>query len=219
MSLIKLKGISKSYGQKPYLTKALDNINLNVEQGEMLSIIGKSGSGKSTLLNIIGGLDKADNGRYLFNGTEIDYTDQRNLISFRRNYIGYVMQSFALINEFTVYDNVALPLKYSDKKDIDVRVKSILKRLGIMNKAHNYAFQLSGGEAQRVAIARALIKSPKLLLADEPTGALDEKNGENIMSILDSLNINDGQTIIIVTHDNDISKRCSRIVELSDGRL
>jgi putative ABC transport system ATP-binding protein len=190
-----------------------------VEDGEMVAIMGKSGSGKSTLLNIIGGLDTFDQGEYYYKGKKTVFKNQEQMARFRRNKIGFIMQNFALIEHKTVFDNVALPLRYNrlSRKTIENRVRQELSNMGLQDKAKRYPYQLSGGECQRVAIARALINEPELILADEPTGALDSNTEEEIMNILQDFNRR-GKTIIIVTHDHNIATMCNRIINILDGK-
>jgi len=199
--LIELNNIYKNYGQGDNLVRALRGISLQVEDGEMVAIMGKSGSGKSTLLNIIGGLDTFDQGEYYYKGKKTVFKNQEQMARFRRNKIGFIMQNFALIEHKTVFDNVALPLRYNrlSRKTIENRVRQELSNMGLQDKAKRYPYQLSGGECQRVAIARALINEPELILADEPTGALDSNTEEEIMNILQDFNRR-GKTIIIVCY-------------------
>ncbi|HQA07789.1 MAG: ABC transporter ATP-binding protein [Syntrophomonadaceae bacterium] len=217
--LIELNNIYKNYGQGDNLVRALRGISLQVEDGEMVAIMGKSGSGKSTLLNIIGGLDTFDQGEYYYKGKKTVFKNQEQMARFRRNKIGFIMQNFALIEHKTVFDNVALPLRYNrlSRKTIENRVRQELSNMGLQDKAKRYPYQLSGGECQRVAIARALINEPELILADEPTGALDSNTEEEIMNILQDFNRR-GKTIIIVTHDHNIATMCNRIINILDGK-
>jgi putative ABC transport system ATP-binding protein len=220
MSFIEVKNIVKIYGRGDSNTVALDDVSININAGQMVAIVGKSGSGKSTLLNILGGLINFNKGQYFFNDAEINGNKERELIKFRRDNISFVVQDFALINDMTVYDNIALPLEYKrfSKKEIKTKVFDVLEKLDIKDKAYRYANEISGGQAQRVAIARAIVKEPKLILADEPTGALDQKTGESVINILKELN-KKGITIIIVTHDLSIAERCDKIIYLQDGKV
>lgn len=220
MSFIEVKNIVKIYGRGDSNTVALDDVSININAGQMVAIVGKSGSGKSTLLNILGGLINFNKGQYFFNDAEINGNKERELIKFRRDNISFVVQDFALINDMTVYDNIALPLEYKrfSKKEIKTKVFDVLEKLDIKGKAYRYANEISGGQAQRVAIARAIVKEPKLILADEPTGALDQKTGESVINILKELN-KKGITIIIVTHDLSIAERCDKIIYLQDGKV
>ncbi|MDO4504012.1 MAG: ABC transporter ATP-binding protein [Clostridia bacterium] len=220
MGFIKLKDIQKKFGFGENEVIALNKINLEVEKGELLAITGKSGCGKSTLLNILGGLCNPTSGEYLFNNDNISKYSQNKLAKFRNDNIGFVVQNFALINDMTVFDNVMLPLKYTykripNKKEV---VESLLVKLGIENKAKMMPSKLSGGQCQRVSIARALACNPEVLLADEPTGSLDEETGKNILNIFKELN-KSGMTVIMVTHDLDIASLCSRKIEMKDGKI
>ncbi|WP_394920650.1 ABC transporter ATP-binding protein [uncultured Robinsoniella sp.] len=213
-----LKGISKNFGKGKLRHNVLSEINLSIKQSEMVAIMGKSGSGKSTLLNILGGLIIADEGEYLYCGEIMDFTKIKRIIDFRRENIGFIVQYFALINDYNVFQNVALPLNYTKckRKDKKTKVKEVLKALEIEDKACAYPDELSGGQQQRVAIARAIVKNPQIILADEPTGALDEKTGDNVLDILKELN-REGKTIVIATHDNKIANICDRTIVLQDG--
>ncbi len=220
MSLIELKNICRFYGKDDAQTKAINNVSLSINSGEMVAIMGTSGSGKSTLLNIIGCLDEKTSGEYYFNGKSIDEYKRNDLAALRNSAFGFVVQYFALIDSYSVYENVEIPLVYnktrvSNKKEI---IKSTLSKLGIEHKIHKHPNELSGGQCQRVAIARAIVNNPTVILADEPTGALDKTTGEDVMNILKDLN-QDGKTIIIVTHDINVANRCERIISLSDGTI
>ena len=220
MSFIKLENICKKFGSGENEVIALNKINLEVKKGELLAITGKSGCGKSTLLNILGGLCNPTSGEYLFNNDNISKYSQNKWAKFRNDNIGFVVQNFALINDMTVFDNVMLPLKYTykripNKKEV---VESLLVKLGIENKAKMTPSKLSGGQCQRVSIARALACNPEVLLADEPTGSLDEETGKNILNIFKELN-KSGMTVIMVTHDLDIASLCSRKIEMKDGEI
>ncbi|GAB6085813.1 ABC transporter ATP-binding protein [Alkaliphilus crotonatoxidans] len=218
MTIIRLNEINKHYGKDQAKIYALKNISLSIEAGEMIAIVGKSGSGKSTLLNIIGGLDIPNSGQYLFEGKEISGLKPNALAEFRRQNIGFIVQHFALIDDMTIFDNVALPLRYNRLSSTKIKevVKEILEKMEISDKMNLYPPQLSGGQCQRVAIARALACNPVVLLADEPTGALDEKTSLHILEIFKKLN-EQGITIIIATHDKDIANSCKKIIQLNDG--
>ncbi|MBO4866771.1 MAG: ABC transporter ATP-binding protein [Ruminococcus sp.] len=218
--MISLKNISVSYGKKEARTDALKNIDLTINKGEFITISGKSGCGKTTLLNVLGGIITPDSGSYLFQGEDVNKFADNKLARFRNRCIGFVVQHFALINDRTVYENITLPLKYR-KKDASVtgeKIDSVLNELGILSKKNKYPFQLSGGEKQRVAIARCIISNTEVILADEPTGALDEETGHKIMAILKQLN-EKGKTIIMVTHDVELSKSGSRRIIMKDGKI
>lgn len=218
MNLITLKNISKTYGSKGTIT-ALEKFNCTIRQGEFVAIMGKSGSGKSTVLNIISGIDAMQSGEYQFDGQDMSKIRGDQMTGFRRDNIGFVLQHFALIPDYTVYDNIALSLrlKRENEKKIREKVTAIVEELDITSTINKYPNELSGGEAQRVAIARAIIHKPKLILADEPTGALDEESGKKIMGIFKQLHSN-GNTIIMVTHDRKIAKMCERIIYIKDGK-
>lgn len=217
---IKLKDVHKIFGKKEAKVEALRGVSLSIFDGEMVAIMGKSGSGKSTLLNILGGMMSMNEGEYFYDGNAVNTMNQRKLTAFRRDEIGFVVQYFALADDLNVFKNVALPLKYQgySRKKIRKMVMETLKELGIDEKAKAYPSELSGGQQQRVAIARAVVKKPQLILADEPTGALDEATGEEVQNILRRLN-EKGNTVIIVTHDANVAKNCDRIIYLKDGRV
>ncbi|AQM59008.1 MULTISPECIES: ABC transporter ATP-binding protein [Clostridium] len=220
MSFIELKNIIKKYGKDDSTVIALNGLDLFIDNGDMVAIIGKSGSGKSTLLNILGGLIKFDEGEYIFNNKKINGNKEKELVKFRRENISFIVQDFALINNMTVFDNVALPLEYQkiSRKEIKKRVLEVLEQLEIRDKAYKYPNEISGGQAQRVAIARAIVKNPEVILADEPTGALDQKTGDKVIEILKDLNMR-GKTIIIVTHDLNIAENCKKIIHVQDGKI
>lgn len=220
MSIITLKDVNKFYGKREIEVQALNDITLEIEKGEMVAIIGKSGSGKSTLANIIGGLDSPSSGSYFFKDSEVSEFSLSELAKFRRENIGFVIQNFGLIEDMTVFENIELPLKYSKVPKIERRkvVESIMKQMDIYEKEKAYPSQLSGGQSQRVAIARGISCRPTILIADEPTGALDESTGKNILEIFKNLNQR-GVTVIIVTHDMDIAKLCNKVIEIRDGSI
>lgn len=221
MIILELNDVIHIYnkGKENALT-ALNNINLEIEEGELLAIVGESGSGKSTLLHILGGLDVPTSGEVLYNGEKINYKNSNWLASYRNREVGYVLQEFGLIPTDTVIENVCVPLLFSDCSIIQMkdRAKSALKMVGIDNLAKRKVSQLSGGQKQRVAIARALVNNSNIILADEPTGALDSKTSSEIISVLEELN-SQGKTVIIVTHDLSIARRCHRIVTIVDGEI
>ncbi len=218
--MIQLNQINKVFRTSEVETVALNHINLHIEQGEFLAVMGPSGCGKSTLLNILGLLDSPSNGSYLLLGNEVAGLKERERTQMRKGVIGFVFQSFNLIDELNVYENVELPLTYLDIKASERRemVNSLLKRMNISHRAKHFPQQLSGGQQQRVAIARAVITSPKLILADEPTGNLDSKNGREVMMLLTELN-KEGTTIVMVTHSEHDAGYAHRIVNLFDGSI
>lgn len=220
MDIIKVSNITKAFGIKGAKVNALNGVSLSIKEGEMLAIMGKSGSGKSTLLNILGCLMKMDSGEYWYRNQKRDFTSSRLMTNFRRDELGFIVQYFALIEDINVFKNVALPLKYQKirRAVIKDKVCDVLEKLDIADKAKAYPDELSGGQQQRVAIARAIVKEPEIILADEPTGALDEQNGNKIMEILSAMN-KQGKTIVIVTHDSKVAKCCGRVIELRDGKV
>ena len=220
MAIIKLQNINKIYRTDEIETVALENVNLEVEKGEFLSIMGPSGCGKSTLLNIIGLLDTPTDGTVSINDLDTSKLSDKQLAQFRNKTLGFVFQSFHLINSLNVIDNVMLPLLYRSMSDKERKetAKLMLERVGLSHRAYHYPAQLSGGQCQRVAIARAIVGNPEIILADEPTGNLDSKMGSEIMELLHELNVKDGRTIVMVTHNEAQAKETSRIVRFFDGR-
>jgi putative ABC transport system ATP-binding protein len=216
--MLKINQLHKSYPIGDSSLHVLKGIDLEVESGEMVAIMGSSGSGKSTLLNIIGMLDEADSGDYILDGVTIKDLTEKKAAIYRNKFLGFIFQSFNLINYKNALENVALPLYYQGlkRKERQVKGKFHLDKVGLLDWAHHLPSELSGGQKQRVAIARALAADPKLLLADEPTGALDTKTSYEIMEFLQQLN-DEGKTILIVTHEEDIAEMCKRIVRLKDG--
>ena len=216
--MLKIDKLHKSYKMGDSSLHVLKGINLNVSKGEMVAIMGSSGSGKSTLLNIIGILDELDSGEYTLDGIEIKDLTEKKAAQYRNKFLGFVFQSFNLINFKNALENVALPLYYQGLKRKERQEKAMfhLEKVGLADWAKHLPNELSGGQKQRVAIARALAAEPKLLLADEPTGALDSATSHEIMQFLQQLN-DEGKTILIVTHEEDISLMCKRIVRLKDG--
>ena len=218
--MIKIKDLVKVYRTEEVETTALNKLSLEIGKGEFVSIMGASGCGKSTLLNIIGLLDAPNNGSYLFDGTEVATFNEKQRAGLRKANIGFVFQNFNLIDELSVYENVELPLIYNKVKSSErkERVTEILERIGIAHRAKHFPLQLSGGQQQRVAVARALVTNPKLILADEPTGNLDSKSGNDVMELLTELHTS-GATIIMVTHSSYDAQFSSRIVTLKDGEI
>lgn len=218
--MIKIKELQKLFSTEEVETTALNGINLEIKEGEFVAIMGPSGCGKSTLLNIVGLLDNPSCGEYNFFGTEVAKMTERKRAQLRKGNIGFVFQSFNLIDELTVFENVELPLIYMDMpvKERKVKVETVLERMNIMHRRNHFPQQLSGGQQQRVAIARAVVAKPKLILADEPTGNLDSKNGEEVMKLLQQLN-EEGTTIIMVTHSPYDAGFSHRIINLFDGKV
>jgi len=218
--MIKTNDLTKVFRTEEVETTALNKVTLNVKEGEYVAVMGPSGCGKSTLLNILGLLDNPSSGSYIFNGTEVANLKERDRTIFRKGNIGFVFQSFNLIDELNVYENVELPLIYLKMKTADrkKRVEEVLERMKIGHRAKHFPQQLSGGQQQRVAIARAVVANPKLILADEPTGNLDSKNGIEVINLLTELN-KEGTTIIMVTHSDRDASYAHRIVNLFDGQV
>ena len=218
--MIRIEHLSKVFRTEEVETTALNDVSLHVKQGEFVAIMGPSGCGKSTLLNIIGLLDNPTSGNYYFNGQEVGHLKEKQRTQVRKGNIGFVFQSFNLIDELNVYENVELPLIYLKKKASEKKelVTSILDRMNISHRVKHFPQQLSGGQRQRVAIARAVVAGPKLILADEPTGNLDSKNGAEVMNLLTELN-QEGTTIVMVTHSQHDASYAHRVVHLFDGQI
>ena len=218
--MIQTKELTKIFRTEEVETTALNKVDLKIKEGEMVAVMGPSGCGKSTLLNIIGLLDNPTEGEFFFNGQEVSKFSERNRTNLRKGNIGFVFQSFNLIDELTVYENVELPLLYlkvsaSERKK---KVEEVLERMKIIHRKKHFPQQLSGGQQQRVAISRAVVTKPKLILADEPTGNLDSANGEEVMNLLVELN-KDGTTIVMVTHSPTDAEYAHRIIQLFDGHI
>ena len=218
--IIKTENLTKDYETGTQVVSALKGINLSVEKGEFLSIMGPSGSGKTTLMNIIGCLDSPTNGSYFLNNKSVSKLDDDELAKIRNDEIGFVFQSFHLLARNTAFDNVMLPLKYAGigKEEATKRSNNVLDLVGLSSRAKHTPSELSGGQQQRVAIARALVNEPSILFADEPTGNLDSKTGQDVMKIFKDLNKN-GQTIILITHEDSIAKQSNRIITIMDGLI
>ena len=218
--ILELKNIYKSYGEGKFGVPVLHDINIEVEEGDYLAVMGPSGSGKSTLMNIIGCLDVPTSGNYIFNGEDTGSLSDNQLSELRNKKIGFVFQNFNLLPRETALENVALPMIYSKTsyKERIRRAKEALKEMGLEDRMSFNPTQLSGGQKQRVAIARAMVMSPKLLLADEPTGALDSSSGEQVMELFRKLN-DDGVTIVMITHDSEIASYAKRQICIRDGRI
>lgn len=219
MSIV-LKGITKTYGKNNNETKALNDISIKIDKGELVAIMGQSGCGKSTLLNIIGCIDSPNTGEYYLNDKIINFKNLNSLHKIRNSEISFIFQNFALIKEFSVLENVLLPLKFrkESKKEQNLKARKYLEKVDMISFMNKKVSDLSGGQQQRVAIARALIQESNIILADEPTGSLDKKNGKEVMDILCNLN-KEGKTILIVTHDEKIASLCKRIIQLDDGKV
>ncbi len=218
--MIEAKELKKEYRNDSVVTTALDGVSFNIEEGEFIAIMGPSGSGKSTLMHIMGFLDRPSSGKYKFEGQEMkDLTDDE-LAYIRNEKMGFVFQFFNLLPRTTVFDNVKLPLIYTkiSKQEKDKRAKDAIEAVGLSHRTKHFSNQLSGGEQQRVAIARAIVNHPSVIFADEPTGNLDSKSGQQIMETLQALN-KKGHTIILVTHEEEIAKYARRFIELKDGKI
>ena len=220
-SLIKLKDINKYYRVGKEKFHVLKSLNIDIEEGDFVMIMGKSGSGKTTLLNVLAFLDKFDDGSYFFNYENVSNLNENQRSIFRNKHIGFIFQQFNLIETLNIYQNIELPLIYDGKLNKSEReniIKDKLKQVGLLDKIKSMPLQLSGGQQQRVAIARSLVNNPKLIFADEPTGALDSETSTDIMNLLKDLN-NQGKTIIMVTHDADLIKYATKVIRLKDGVL
>jgi len=219
--LIQFKNISKDYTNEDLTTPALRGVSFDVEEGEFVAITGSSGSGKSTLMHIIGFLDKSTTGEYLFDGEDTSRFNDNKLAQIRNDKIGFVFQMYNLLPRTSVLDNVLLPTIYNakdGKPELEARARQLLEKVGLSHRMNHRPNQLSGGEQQRVAIVRALINSPRLILADEPTGNLDSKSGQEVIEIIQKLN-NEGNTIIMVTHEKEVAECARRILVLKDGQI
>jgi len=218
--MIKLESIEKVYRTDKIETVALSSINLDIKEGEFISVMGPSGCGKSTLLNIIGLLDAPTGGGVQLNGTKITAYRDKQLAKMRNEQLGFIFQTFHLIPDLSVVDNVEIPLLYRKLSGVERRKMALqaLERVGLISRVHHFPSQLSGGQQQRVAIARAVVGKPKILLADEPTGNLDSQMGDEIMNILMDLNKNEKTTVMMVTHDPRLGEKTERIIRLFDGR-
>jgi len=218
--MIQLKQVDKIYRTEEIETVALENVNLNVQKGEFVAVMGPSGCGKSTLLNVMGLLDAPTSGKVMLNGKETITMKDKELAKFRNENLGFVFQSFHLINSLNVLDNVELPLLYRKVSATERRklAEEVLKKVGLSHRMRHFPSQLSGGQCQRVAIARAIVGNPSIILADEPTGNLDSKMGAEVMELLHKLNQEDGRTIVMVTHDENMAKETGRTIRFLDGR-
>ncbi len=215
--MIKTRNLTKTYGKGEGKVTALAGVDITINDGEMVAIIGKSGSGKSTLLNLLGGLDKATEGKVFYNDTDLSTLNDTKLSEFRLKNIGFVFQFFDLIPELTAEENVIFPAKLAKKKE--TAENDLYTALDITDRVKHYPSEMSGGQQQRAAIARALINDPDVILCDEPTGNLDKASGEEVMNLLKKLNQEQNKTVIIVTHDSEIAAQCTRTIEISDGKV
>lgn len=218
MSMIEIEGVHKRYEKDVNTVQALNDVSLTIDRGEFVAILGPSGSGKSTLLNLLGLLDRPDEGVYRMDGRDVSTFSADELAAYRNEKIGFVFQSFHLLPKTPALENVELPLMYSDRSDLAGLAMKALDKVGLIDRASHLPSELSGGQQQRVAIARALVNEPDLILADEPTGNLDSKSGIEVMGILQDLN-GEGVTVVLITHDAELARMASRRVEIVDGRI
>ena len=219
MSILVAEHLKKYYGEGETLVKALDDVSLKVERGEFLSIIGTSGSGKSTLLHMLGGLDNPTEGKVIIDDKDISGLKGDALCIFRRRKIGFIFQSFNLVPSITVYDNIVLPLQLDGKKADKEYIDNVIETLGITSKLNVLPSKLSGGQQQRVAIARALASKPAIILADEPTGNLDTKTSQDVLGLLKTTGNKFNQTIVMITHNDEIAQMADRTIRIEDGRI
>lgn len=221
MNILNISGLSKCYGKGKASVQALQDISFTVEKGKFIGIMGASGSGKSTLLNLISTIDTATEGSIIINGTDVTKLNIKKADKFRREKLGFIFQDFRLLNSLMISENIGVPLVIQKRKkdDIEKKVNAIMKTLSIEGLAEKYPYQISGGEKQRTACARAVISEPELILADEPTGALDSNNARNIMKLLKRINIELKATILMVTHDPMSASYCDKVIFLKDGRV
>ncbi len=219
MEILRVENLSKTYGKGDNVVKAVDNISFSVNKGEFVAIIGASGSGKSTLLHLIGGVDRPTEGKVLIEGKDIFKLNDDNLAIFRRRQVGLIYQFYNLLPILTAKENITLPCDL-DKKELDEKkFDSLIKTLGLEKRLNNLPNELSGGQQQRVSIGRAMINEPAILLADEPTGNLDSKSGDEIVSLLKLSNKKFNQTVIVITHDLEIAKEADRVIKIEDGKI
>ena len=219
MEILRVENLCKTYGKGKNEVKALDNVSFSVKKGEFIAIIGPSGSGKSTLLHILGGVDKPTSGKVFMDGNDVYVQNDEQLAIFRRRQVGLIYQFYNLIPILNVVENMTLPLKLDGQKVNEERVKELLEILGLTERKNHLPGQLSGGQQQRVSIGRALINAPALVLADEPTGNLDSKSSQEIIELLKYSNKKYGQTLILITHDENIALQADRIIRIADGKI
>ncbi|MCI9053040.1 MAG: ABC transporter ATP-binding protein [Lachnospiraceae bacterium] len=219
MNILSTNNLIKYYGKEPVLVKALDGITIEVEEGSFTAIVGTSGSGKSTLLHILGGLDTPTSGSIIVDGQELSGMEKNELAIFRRRKIGFIFQNYNLIPNLTVYDNIVLPVELDGRKVDNEYFKTVVQILGLEDKLNRKPNQLSGGQQQRVAIARALVAKPAIILADEPTGNLDSHTSQEVIGLLQTTNKNFHQTIVMITHNDEIAQSVDRAIRIEDGRI
>lgn len=219
MNILETKDLKKIYGSEDTEVRALDGVGLSVEKGEFVAVVGTSGSGKSTLLHMLGGLDRPTTGNVIVDGNDIFSLKDEALTIFRRRHIGFVFQNYNLVPVLNVYENIVLPIQLDGRKVDEAYVEQIVQTLGLESKLQNLPNQLSGGQQQRVAIARALASKPSIILADEPTGNLDSKTSQDVMSLLKITSQKFGQTIVMITHNEEIAQMADRIIRIEDGQI
>ena len=219
MSILQTTELKKYYGTKPNITKALDGVNLSVEQGEFVAIVGTSGSGKSTLLNMIGGLDVPTSGKVIVDGRDLSTLKDEQLTIFRRRKIGFIFQNYNLVPVLNVFENIVLPVELDGNKVDKKFMKEVVRMLGLEDKLNNMPSNLSGGQQQRVAIARALVSKPAIVLADEPTGNLDSMTSNDVLSLLKVTSTKFHQTLVMITHNSEIAQLADRIIRIEDGKI
>ena len=219
MSILQTTELKKYYGAKPNITRALDGVTLSIEKGEFVAIVGTSGSGKSTLLNMIGGLDVPTSGKVIVDGRELSTLKDEQLTIFRRRKIGFIFQNYNLVPVLNVYENIVLPVELDGNKVDKTFMNEVVQMLGLEDKLNNMPNNLSGGQQQRVAIARALVSKPSIVLADEPTGNLDSKTSAGVLGLLKTTSQKFHQTIVMITHNNEIAQLADRIIRIEDGKI
>ena len=219
MSILQTTELKKYYGTEPNITRALDGVNLSVEQGEFVAIVGTSGSGKSTLLNMIGGLDVPTSGKVIVDGRDLSTLKDEQLTIFRRRKIGFIFQNYNLVPVLNVFENIVLPVELDGNKVDKKFMKEVVRMLGLEDKLNNMPSNLSGGQQQRVAIARALVSKPAIVLADEPTGNLDSMTSSDVLSLLKVTSTKSHQTLVMITHNNEIAQLADRIIRIEDGKI
>ena len=219
MSILQTTELKKYYGTEPNITRALDGVNLSVEQGEFVAIVGTSGSGKSTLLNMIGGLDVPTSGKVIVDGRDLSTLKDEQLTIFRRRKIGFIFQNYNLVPVLNVFENIVLPVELDGNKVDKKFMKEVVRMLGLEDKLNNMPSNLSGGQQQRVAIARALVSKPAIVLADEPTGNLDSMTSSDVLSLLKVTSTEFHQTLVMITHNNEIAQLADRIIRIEDGKI